>query len=578
MTIATNTTNVQKSFYWILLISLFTFSFIAGILGFKTYFILQGENYDWVRAVYRTLQLFTFEGGDLLGKVPWSLNVVRFTAPITTLMAALMAFLEIFRERWKRMKIAGMKNHVVIIGLGSKGMNILEESMLKKEKVLVIEVDPLNPNLASISPPRSRWLTGDVNNKNILKNARITKAKSVFLLMGDDTTQVNTCLNIYQLIKECDRNKENALICIMHLHKPEFLNTIRSHSIVKNTNDGLVLNVFNVYENSAREMFEVNPPDLDGILHNSENFVQVVIFGFGKAGEALAMQTALTGHYLNGKKPKILVVDRMADTLVSDFLKRYPTFKDFCDVDVLPTEANSPQLIHDLVKRIDIENALNTLVLCFDNKTQNLLLGLQMDNMKLSKSEFPPQVLIRTNDNESLGVVSTNIKPYGLSSKVCSRKTIFEGELDTRAKAIHASFLEKRKKGIDFGTKTTDVDWEELSLEFQDSNRKAADHIGIKIRGIGCEIVALNDPREEAVFSYEELEQLSELEHRRWNAERSLAGWTYGVIKNEKIRQTPYLTDWNNLSDEIKGYDQEAVENISHVLGIVGLKFVRRLK
>ena len=158
---------------------------------------------------------------------------------------------------------------------------------------------------------------------------------------------------------------------------------------------------------------------------------------------------------------------------------------------------------------------------------------------------------------------------------MCSREVIFEGDLDKKARAIHACYLEKRKSEPDFGAIATDVIWEDLSKEFKDSNRKAADHIGVKIRGIGCEIVALDDPREETGFSDDELEQLSELEHQRWNAERSLAGWIYGKVKNEKIRQTPYLVPWNKLAEYIKAYDREAVKNIPNVLRMVGLKIVR---
>ena len=96
------------------------------------------------------------------------------------------------------------------------------------------------------------------------------------------------------------------------------------------------------------------------------------------------------------------------------------------------------------------------------------------------------------------------------------------------------------------------------------------------MRGISCEIVSKDDPRPSATFSEEEIEKLSELEHRRWNAERSLAGWTLGKQKNDKTRKTPYLTDWNKIPEGIKNYDRDAVKNIPNVLGLVGLKVVRK--
>lgn len=121
-----------------------------------------------MRSIYPTIQLFTFEGGDLQGLIPWPLQIARFSAPLATLMAFVMALLEIFTDQWKRMKIARMKNHIVIIGFGTKGKNVMEESLRKKEKVLIIDNDPLNPNFASIRPSRCRLLLGDATNRYIL--------------------------------------------------------------------------------------------------------------------------------------------------------------------------------------------------------------------------------------------------------------------------------------------------------------------------------------------------------------------------------------------------------------------------
>ena len=117
-----------------------------------------------------------------------------------------------------------------------------------------------------------------------------------------DHQKVNACLLIYQIIKESGRDENNALNCVIHLQQQEFLNTMRSHNLVKDSHDGLMLNIFNIYENSARELFENNPPDCSGIGIDSKEHLHIIIIGFGKAGEALAIQTTLTGHYINGGK------------------------------------------------------------------------------------------------------------------------------------------------------------------------------------------------------------------------------------------------------------------------------------
>ena len=51
------------------------------------------------------------------------------------------------------------------------------------------------------------------------------------------------------------------------------------------------------------------------------------------------------------------------------------------------------------------------------------------------------------------------------------------------------------------------------------------------------------------------------MEHARWNAERWLAGWRLG--KKDLIKKTsPWLLPWEELPDEIKEFDRQAVREI----------------
>jgi hypothetical protein len=60
----------------------------------------------------------------------------------------------------------------------------------------------------------------------------------------------------------------------------------------------------------------------------------------------------------------------------------------------------------------------------------------------------------------------------------------------------------------------------------------------------------------------EEIALLAELEHRRWNAERWLAGWRYGTPSSKAKRTNEYLVPWNELDPSIQKYDREAVMSI----------------
>ncbi len=79
----------------------------------------------------------------------------------------------------------------------------------------------------------------------------------------------------------------------------------------------------------------------------------------------------------------MIIYDREADKRKQEFLERYPKFTEYCKLETVQIEANNPQLITKLVETLEKPDTLNTIVLCFDNKINNLLLGFQLDKIKL---------------------------------------------------------------------------------------------------------------------------------------------------------------------------------------------------
>ena len=567
-----NNNKRQKLQFWVFLIGLFIISLILGIIGFERYYTYHSLPHNLLKSFYNALQLFVLESGDQTGYLPLELNIARFVAPLVSLIAITLTLLQIFRGQWERFKISMMRDHAVIVGFGTLGKNILNDLVKKRKKILVIDSDLDTNEKVVLQNAKCRLMNGNATEKDVLRKARIEYADIVYLLTDNDTTQIKTCLELYQLVKESKRKKENPLNCIMHLHKQELMSTLKNHKLVQNIKDAFTLIVFNMHESSARDLFEEFPPDRNGISIDSNTVVQILIFGFGPAGEALAIQTALTGHYLNGKSPKIVIIDSRAEDRISDFLDRYPTFSEYCEIESITIESDNPQILNKVLPYTNIHDSLTTFVLCYESKTRNLLLGLQFDNVDFNEHVH---IFIRTSDDFTFNTFSQKVRPYGLASKVCSHEAICSEFLDKKAIAFHHNYLEKRRKEDDFGKKDADVPWEELSQEYKDSNRKAADHIGVKMRAIACEIVEADDPRPEAKLTQEELIMLAKHEHKRWNAERSLAGWTYSKTRNDKARETPDLTDWEKLSKETQEYDIDAVKSILDVLASVGLKAVR---
>ena len=149
------------------------------------------------------------------------------------------------------------------------------------------------------------------------------------------------------------------------------------------------------------------------------------------------------------------------------------------------------------------------------------------------------------------------------------------GQLENIAKMIHELFIEDQKD-----RQKSDApemrSWEELPEDMKYSNLSQARHIAEKLRLVGCGIAPKDSIFETLEgFSNEEIEYLSVVEHDRWMHERFSSGWKYGEIKNVDERISPYLVPWNELSEDVKDLDRNAVRNIAKLLDSVGLAAYR---
>jgi hypothetical protein len=148
---------------------------------------------------------------------------------------------------------------------------------------------------------------------------------------------------------------------------------------------------------------------------------------------------------------------------------------------------------------------------------------------------------------------------------------------DVVARAIHDDYVRhQRLEGRTPLTNPSMVDWDALPETLKSSNRDQARHIGGKLAAVGCTIVPMTDRNVvPAVFSRAELERLAVMEHDRWWREREADHWTFAPEKDVERKQSPYLVPFDELPDEIKEYDRNAVRGIPTVVARAGFAVVR---
>jgi hypothetical protein len=136
--------------------------------------------------------------------------------------------------------------------------------------------------------------------------------------------------------------------------------------------------------------------------------------------------------------------------------------------------------------------------------------------------------------------------------------------------AVHQAYVKSQQKGTN---QPNMLPWPLLRDDFKHSNRhQAACSVEI-LRHCGF-IVERSTLAPEQIplskFSDDQIEQLAEWEHGRWNVERLKSGWRFGEKKDEARKLSHYLVSWQELPDAIKNYDRAAVRDWPAILAQAG--------
>ena len=63
---------------------------------------------------------------------------------------------------------------------------------------------------------------------------------------------------------------------------------------------------------------------------------------------------------------------------------------------------------------------------------------------------------------------------------------------------------------------------------------------------------------------------LMRMEKHRWNAERSIAGWRYGKIRDNVHLIHPLIIPFHQVPDDQKEKDRDVIKNIPYILTLGG--------
>ena len=488
--------------------------------------------------------------------------------------------------------------HVVICGLGEKGIEMVRcRKRNSGQYVVAIDPHPSNHVMEECARLGVALVEGDAIKPATLVEARVAHASEVIVITTEDETNVRIAACVQEV---CMRSQSTDVNCYVHLTNIHLRERLQ---LLAEANKNVELHFFDVFDSEARRVLTDLPLDGDGLAKGDRRSVHVAILGFGRMGRSLALRAAKMGHFANRKPLRISIVSRDAKKYEERFLFRYPALHDRanrhlinCEINFLEHEVESIAT-RELVEKWAAEpHTIFHVFICVDDNSlavevvlrlqealvhhPDLKLHVRIKNRgPLAKVLEPSSLPLRPNQQNPAVQSKPVICVFGAVDDECLDLPIRQmgDRQEDLAMAIHKRYVEHRLHADPSAKDDPAVrPWKQLHENLRESNRQQADHIGIKLRAIGCELVDKHDKRSPvAAFTHDETKFLAQLEHERWNAERLLAGWTHGTKSDKPKRVNKNICGWDALDEITKRYDEEAVDGILKV-DIAGSKVVRK--
>jgi voltage-gated potassium channel Kch len=606
---------------WALIGLLALVTFGLGVFGYSQIYEYgsPGAEHTFWDLIYASLQLFIFEATDATAGWPPYLQVARALAPLIVLYSAALAVWSKVGEQVALYTLLLRKRRfVVVCGVGETGFRIARDYCLNSDKrVVVVDYDPLNSLAAELAGYGAIVVQGNAMDPLVLMRAQAVYAKELFLCTSDDKVNIAIAKTAERLTRGVsDREVRRleriaaksepsiggeppsvSLRCFVCVDAPDIFEVFKQHSFFEVNSTRFSIRLFNRRETIARNVFRVCAPDLYYLPRSEEDAPMHVLFiGFEALVRELILQVALNAHYTDFRKPRVTVLCRDSrENSVERFLYRFPHLREVIEIDFI---YDDPMTIdEDKWHAIQGKSAFRVCYVAMQNDVEAILSARRLNRLRRLMQRAPLNFVVCLNQQNTLAEIIDDdflpiqadksglpdyapIEYFETLDYTLSIDVVVNEELDVMARTLHYAYLraqESRGEGAAVNASVTP--WSELPAHKKKANQHAAAHLDVKLRIAGCEARPLSFPVPEVCFPPDEalLEQLAQLEHRRWMADKFLAGYSYGEVRDEDRMLHPDLIPWDALTDPDKDKDRENIRAIPALLATAEQKVCARV-
>jgi hypothetical protein len=557
------------------------FGFVAFGLGLYGWSLTNppGDFADWVDNVFRTLQLLTLQFPHDASSPHWQLNLARFLVPSIALIQSYRLVLIAIRSP-ARLAMLGLRfGHIIVVpGKGPVGRAMLREVQVRDLRAVAIAPDLLANERARMEEYRLPVLNADPFLDATWHQTRADHASLVVVCHGSDVDNLNIVVTVADALKS--RHHGDGPVLAVTLESETLAEQVDVALDNAARRSGLRYRRLSVPDEAARMIF-LDPP-LSARTKSLAEPAHIIIVGLGPGARAVLRHALTLGQDAASAGPTITV-------LASD--------KDLAGEPLIQAGAIPGYVAHLRLKPCDLasgvpEAILDTLLdeapppvmacVCLpDDAAVSVGIAVSREAALRTWPDFTIAVHQGREDHflqllarENTAAGHARLRPFGGILPAGTLQHLQHESDDKLPRAVHEHYLETlRRLGTEGGTP---VPWDDLPENARHANRAAADHMAVKLAAIGCRIVTGTAPGAAAAFLFTaiEIDDLAQMEHRRWSAERLLRGWRLGPRNNDR-RLHPDLIPFEDLDDAGREKDRAVVRTMPEVLALAGLSITR---
>jgi len=403
---------------WALLVILWASFLILGYTGWVQYEAMNHQANDIALNIYLTIQLVSMNSGALAQPLPLALDLARFGLPVLTLLTAVQAFIGLFKDQVRTIRLGLLRGHVIICGLSRKGLLLATRFHQQGTQVVVIEQDEDNPWIEVCREQGMFTLIGDASEQAMLLNAGLGRSRGLFAVCDQDGINADIAMQAKAMLnhnqpaekktakggpgKSRESQESPPFRILMHNASPQLVGLLHLYGLHQTHSNARII-PFNVYERAAFQLLDQYPAwEQDWIETGKEPHILLV--GLGRMGENIILHAAEKWAARRSTLEDHLcftILDRHAPDKVESLEVRYPELAGQCvfspvEMEIASADFERGAFLFNPQGELEIDR----IYICIDDDSVGLHAGLML-RLRMPENEEIP-IVIRMSEETGL--------------------------------------------------------------------------------------------------------------------------------------------------------------------------------